>query len=137
MNPPRSAIRLKVIAGSRPAFEFPPGVQAPRVLFLQVVPEGESEPLWAVGPVGSFVGRSVATHLHGPVAANATEVVDQAFSRTVQEFGVVAQRFEFGVVPEGFQQLIPEVGEPQALEAGRSYSVQVVGETLVQEAFVA
>jgi hypothetical protein len=131
------ASRLTISSWSRGVPEFAVYPSA-RLLSIAFYDQQSTVPLWIVvsshfSPAeGQVVGGSV--HHGGDRHQDSSEerIVDLA-----REAGVLTSGFTYGVMPSGFQQLVPSTGDPEPLKNGGDYLLTMNGEVSVRLTFKA
>jgi len=105
------------------------------VLLFQVLPDGAPDPIWVLAPIGATSEYSTGATFGGAADKSEAAQFDASLAAAAREYGVPVARIEYGIVPEGFQQFVPEEGPPPALAAGHRYGVHVVGDGFASVSF--
>lgn len=130
-SPEAPALRISSWSNGVPEFSVDPPAKLLSISFYR---QDSSEPIWIVvsdrfSPAqGEIVGGNVARGL-GNQDGSVDRVADLA-----REAGVLTAKFTYGVIPSGFQQLVPSTGLPQRLKVGQRYVLTTNGEGLVRSA---
>jgi hypothetical protein len=105
------------------------------VLLFQLLPDGEPDPIWVLAPIGATREYSTGATFGGAAGKSETAQFDASLAAAAREYGVTVDRIDYGIVPEGFQQFVPEEGPPPALAAGQRYDVHVIGDGFASVSF--
>ena len=132
---PSTAIEVLVV-GDRVVFDLRKQNGEPALILLfQVVPAGESTPMWQLAPIGAERRYSTGATLSGTAGPSEAHEFDAHLKGASREYGVAVHEIESGVVPEGLQQFVPDVGSPSPLAPGHRYGVQLIADGYVAMTF--
>ena len=139
MEAASSAVVLGVSrSGDAVVFSLLQGDGSPAsVLLLSVSAEDATRPLWQLAPLEATREVRLSVEIENVATAEQWEEAQLHLAGASTEFGVALDRVTYGVVPAGFQQILPEGAAPESLAPGRRYCVTVVAQAVAAVAFTA
>lgn len=129
--------RVTISSWSRGAPEFAVYPSA-RLLSIAFYDQKSTEPLWIL--VSSHFSPAEGQVVGGSVHHRDDRHQDSSEQRSIdlaREAGVLTSGFTYGVIPSGFQQLVPSTGDPERLKNGGDYLLTMNGDVSVRLTFKA